>query len=636
MIDTSFYVLLSILALGFLIFIHELGHYYAARWMGMKVDAFGIGFGKAIYSWTRDGVEWRLNWLPFGGYVKIAGMELSKDEDPDKVPGGFYSKTPLQRIFVSFAGPFVNLAFALLVFTVIWMAGGREKPFSQLTNVVGWVDPKSELFAEGVRPGDEVLSYNGHAFRGVADHMTGPMMAGDSLTVEGISQKGGKPFEFTIKPYPHPAALQQGLMTSGILQPASFVITGDLSSKVGPGGIQKGDRIVWINGEKIYSMYQLRGALNSDRVLLTVKRGDKLLQRRVPRVSVNELLLNTETREELTDWQFDAKLSGKKLRTLTFLPYNLDHDGIIEGRIPVVDQELEVEFFPKVVAGATDEPLQAGDRIVAISGSKIANSSELFSKLQTQMANVIVKRGTEQEKVLSLQEEQAHFLKAFENPDLQKLIQSVGSNESLHQLGSYVLLGPIEPKTQQALHQNTPESKTAYLSQLVEKQKEIEAIENPEMREKALAQFHQSQEQLYLGISVTDAQARYNPGPFQQFGDLTKEIYRSLKALFTGTLSPKWLSGPPGIVQAVQSSLKVSYVEALFWLGLISLNLGYLNLLPIPVLDGGYICIFLFEMVSKKRVRPEYLEKLILPFVLILIGFLIYASYNDLIRILGT
>jgi regulator of sigma E protease len=93
------------------------------------------------------------------------------------------------------------------------------------------------------------------------------------------------------------------------------------------------------------------------------------------------------------------------------------------------------------------------------------------------------------------------------------------------------------------------------------------------------------------------------------------------------------MSGPIGIVQVVQENWMISIKEALFWLGAISLNLGMLNLLPIPVLDGGHICMSLYEMVTGKRIKAKTMEKLIIPFAVLLIGFFIFLTYNDILRI---
>ena len=142
MIENIIYILLAAFGLGFLVFIHELGHYLMALRVGMTVEAFSIGFGKPIISWTHRGVKWQIGWLPFGGFVRIAGMERKGHLEPYQIPNGFYSKKPLQRIKVALMGPFVNIVFALVAFALIWVGGGREKSFSEYTHLIGWVDPQ--------------------------------------------------------------------------------------------------------------------------------------------------------------------------------------------------------------------------------------------------------------------------------------------------------------------------------------------------------------------------------------------------------------------------------------------------------------------------------------------------------------
>ena len=141
MIFSLLYVILALFGLGLLVFIHELGHYWMARRVGMTVEAFSIGFGKPIYVWENDGVKWQICYLPFGGFVRIAGMEKKGILEPYQIPDGFYGKRPAQRIKVALMGPIVNIAFALLAFCILWSFGGREKPFSEFTHLVGWVTP---------------------------------------------------------------------------------------------------------------------------------------------------------------------------------------------------------------------------------------------------------------------------------------------------------------------------------------------------------------------------------------------------------------------------------------------------------------------------------------------------------------
>ena len=149
MFTSIFYLLMAILGLSFLIFIHELGHYFMARRVGMRVETFSIGFGHPIYSWVRDGVKWQIGWLLFGGYVKIAGMEGAEKQDPYTIKDGYFGKRPIDRILVSLMGPLVNIVFAFIAFTLLWSAGGREKKFSESTHKIGWIDQQSQLCSQG-------------------------------------------------------------------------------------------------------------------------------------------------------------------------------------------------------------------------------------------------------------------------------------------------------------------------------------------------------------------------------------------------------------------------------------------------------------------------------------------------------
>ena len=118
-----------LVVLGVLIFIHELGHYLAARWRGVHVERFSIGFGRALYTKTdKRGCEWRIGWLPLGGYVKMHGMEDLGEAAPEQAaafrPGEtFHEKSVGDRALVVAAGPFFNFALAVLLFAGLsWVA----------------------------------------------------------------------------------------------------------------------------------------------------------------------------------------------------------------------------------------------------------------------------------------------------------------------------------------------------------------------------------------------------------------------------------------------------------------------------------------------------------------------------------
>lgn len=169
---TIIYFVLAALALGFLILIHELGHLLAAKAVGMSVESFSIGFGPALVRKKIGSVEYRIGAIPFGGYVRIKGMDRNdKDNSGDKektvydIPEGFFSKSPWKRIFVLAAGPLANLLVAIFVFGILYFSGGRTKSFSEHTSIVGWVHPSLEQ--QGLHAGDQIFFVMGSLILGI-------------------------------------------------------------------------------------------------------------------------------------------------------------------------------------------------------------------------------------------------------------------------------------------------------------------------------------------------------------------------------------------------------------------------------------------------------------------------------------
>ena len=152
-----------VVVLGVLVFVHELGHYLAARWRGVRVETFSIGFGQAITSWTdRSGTVWKLAWLPLGGYVKLHGQERPQDVAEDVrakwIPGQtFHDKTVLSRAIVVAAGPIANFALAMVLFAALFIAIGEPVALP----VVGAVLPDSAASRAGLMVNDRIVSIAG-------------------------------------------------------------------------------------------------------------------------------------------------------------------------------------------------------------------------------------------------------------------------------------------------------------------------------------------------------------------------------------------------------------------------------------------------------------------------------------------
>ena len=152
-----------IVVLGVLVFVHELGHYLAARWRGVRVETFSIGFGRAITSWTdRAGTVWKLAWIPLGGYVKLHGQERPQDVGDDVraqwIPGQtFHDKSVLSRAIVVAAGPVANFLLAMVLFATLFLAIGQPTALP----VIGAVLPDSAASRAGLMVNDRVTSIAG-------------------------------------------------------------------------------------------------------------------------------------------------------------------------------------------------------------------------------------------------------------------------------------------------------------------------------------------------------------------------------------------------------------------------------------------------------------------------------------------
>ncbi|MBC8258570.1 MAG: RIP metalloprotease RseP [SAR324 cluster bacterium] len=177
--------ILSFLAvLGILIFIHELGHYLAARHVGVRVEAFSIGFPPTAWGKQIGETEYRISWVPLGGYVKLFGQNVS-DENPDD-PTNYAAKSIFQRLYILVAGPLMNLLFALIIMPLVFWIG-MDVP-AYLNEVPRIQNILSGGYAQklGVLPNDEIIAVNANPVKNWEElHSTmGQISPADSFSLE--------------------------------------------------------------------------------------------------------------------------------------------------------------------------------------------------------------------------------------------------------------------------------------------------------------------------------------------------------------------------------------------------------------------------------------------------------------------
>ncbi|WP_039576060.1 RIP metalloprotease RseP [Sphingopyxis fribergensis] len=198
------YFVAFLAVLGPLVFVHEYGHYIVGRWCGVKAETFSIGFGRKVLGWTdKRGTEWKIGWLPLGGYVQFAGDRdavSQPDADWQQLPAEQKSHTfPAQpvwkRALIVLAGPVTNFLFAIAIFAMFFMIYGAP----QTPPVVSAVAPASAAAEADLRAGDRIAAINGRTMETFEDirlavsyELGKPAM----LDVE----RGAERFEVTLRP----------------------------------------------------------------------------------------------------------------------------------------------------------------------------------------------------------------------------------------------------------------------------------------------------------------------------------------------------------------------------------------------------------------------------------------------------
>lgn len=287
-------LLYFIITVGILVFIHEFGHFAAARLCGIQTDAFAIGFGYRLFGWNKvtgftfgelpkdtdlqGHTDYKINLLPLGGYVKIAGMvDESMDTDfasKPPQPHEFRSKSTLAKVFVITGGVLMNLLLALAVF---WGNNYFEgKTFSK-TTTVGYVAEQSLADSLGFQAGDKILAINGKEMKYWEDIRNEVFVAGMGLDLKFAVERNAEKTVITVPRNQVPKDESQGpfLLTENLKPVVSDLLKDAEADK---GGIKTGDILLSINDTSIYTVQQTIGMISNaaDRdITLKVLRGEK-------------------------------------------------------------------------------------------------------------------------------------------------------------------------------------------------------------------------------------------------------------------------------------------------------------------------------------------------------------------------
>ena len=258
-----------VMSFNVIIFVHELGHFLAAKWRGLRIDRFQIWFGAPIWKKEINGVQYGLGWIPAGGFValpQMAPMEALEGGNKDEKP--LPSITPLDKIIVAFAGPLFSMLLALVAGVAVWKVG---KPADFIANTqIGYVESDSPAQKAGLRVGDKITEINGVTVNGFAGSL--------NSVSERIILSRGKQIAYTVE---RPGEEKLLTLTSGFdtdksnwiqrlihfkrgelrqvgIDTAGPALVGKVSanSPAATAGLVEGDEIVSVDGIRLYSPLQ--------------------------------------------------------------------------------------------------------------------------------------------------------------------------------------------------------------------------------------------------------------------------------------------------------------------------------------------------------------------------------------------
>ncbi len=273
--------------LGFMILIHEFGHYAVAKLLKVRVEVFSIGFGKRLLGFRKGDTDYRISAIPLGGYVKMSGENPMDERTGD--PAEFMSHSRWHRFLIAIAGPSMNILLAIFLLTVVYMVHYEYPVFLDKPAVIEGVKHDSAAAQAGLQPGDRIVKVDG------IDNPTWEQLqprvwlsANQPLTI--TIQRGNQTFQKTIVPQP----VTTSEVGSAGWYPGEPVVVGRVESgtPAAKAGIKEDDRIIALDGQPLPSIESMIERLQQTKDkpvdLTVIRRGQNLSFRMTPVLSKTE------------------------------------------------------------------------------------------------------------------------------------------------------------------------------------------------------------------------------------------------------------------------------------------------------------------------------------------------------------
>jgi regulator of sigma E protease len=569
----------SILVLiGILIFVHELGHYLVGKFFGFGIETFSIGFGPKIFGFKRGMTTYQISLLPLGGFVKFVGAfpgEVIAKEFEGKELASF---AVWKRALMTFAGPFANLLLAFVVFVAVGI-NGIDHPSS----VLGHVRPGSPAYLAGLLPGDKIIQVDDAVVKHWDDLIV-TVSQRHSTAVKVHFERDGEKKSLELHPEAkndedlNGAKVKVGRIgVSPITLPNFVAVLPD--SRAEKSGLKMGDQIVSVEVGSKQELVSEDPALRSGSEMASssgefvVKNWNDLVRALAASLSTGSNV-GLVVKRDKDQVRLERLFSVDEIKSVVVaaFPSWQDLSSIELGRI--IASELGIRDGSLIVEEANlKSGLEKGDYLVSFGERNIA---DIFELSEIGLEN--------------------------RSPSLNMQIIRAGKLITVP-----VELSPLEM-------QKAKGREVAYIIP----GKVKGGIGSQDIVRESYSGFAS----LTYGIERT-AQA-------------TGTVFMSLVGLFTGQVPLQALGGPMLIAKAAKESAEAGLFVYFTTMAMISINLFLINLLPVPVLDGGHLIMQFIEAVRRKPLSLNAMEnyqKIGFAFVLALV---ILSTYNDIGRFWGS
>ncbi len=617
------------LGIGLVIFVHELGHFLAARYCGVRVDVFSLGFGPRLWSRTRGGTCYQVALIPLGGYVKMAGEESAGGAPrPDELQ----AKSVSQRFLIFSGGVIMNVIFGMVIFPIVLAVG---VPFTQ--PVLGTPQPGGPAWQAGLEAGTRVLSINGKSVFGFM-HIPNEVALGptEGSLLEILEPDAEEARTITVVPV---YSERMGTLTLGVTPPMDpeHRIKVAKGSAAQVAGLRKGDRLLALAGappglplDASLALAQRQGAALD----LTIERAGERLQvhlKPTPGPASEVPLLGIARPAQLvTALRPGDSLGGLGLRVGDRLLAVGEQAVLRPGDLHRILAGGCAETAWRVLRdGAALELVQQG--LTPEQGLALANSIALGEDWDT--TRLVIMPGSAAERAgLRDADELLELGPAGATTLLERSLAGAAGGSGPRAPGPTTIAGHRDIMT---LSRAAAEADSALLFRvrrtdaggLSPTTLDIEVTPAP-WRDPvyglslALAEYTYQAPSLWSAVTVGISSS----------WRFVEEAWLTLQRVASRQVKGDNIGGIITIGVVSHTWASVAFTKFLFFLCMLSMNLAFLNVLPIPVLDGGHLFFLLIEKLKGSPVSEKIFGYSQMAGLIVILSLMLYVTYNDIMR----